>query len=201
MEKVFINCDASKDGVGYVTYQIKEDGKKSVIHIGSRALKENQKRWSANELEALAVAYAADQSKFFITNHPGEIKIFTDNSTICGMFRKDITEIENSRISKLFETITHFNIKLEHTSGKTNTIADALSRATTTVQNDLPDVDAPEPGDTVRRVARTTRSSPLSSACMFGTVHMLLFFVSCLSSLRPSTMNLGNLGTGNLGTQ
>ena len=141
LEKVYINCDASRDGIGYITYQIKEDGKKNVIQMGSSALKENQKRWSMNELETLAVAYAAEQSKFFITCHPGEVKIFSDNATICGMFKKDFTEIENPRISKLFESLTHYNIRLEHTSGKTNTVADALSRATTKVQDDMPDVD------------------------------------------------------------
>ena len=90
-----------------------------------------------NELEALAVAYAAEQSKFFITCHPGEVHIFSDNATICGMFKKDFTEIENPRISKLFESLTHFNIRLEHTSGKSNTVADALSRATNKVQEDI----------------------------------------------------------------
>ena len=41
--------------------------------MGSSALKNNQKRWSVNELEALTVAYACKQSKIFIPNNPGEI--------------------------------------------------------------------------------------------------------------------------------
>ena len=43
LEKVYINCDASKEGVGYLTYQMKMDAKKNVIQMGSSALKENQK--------------------------------------------------------------------------------------------------------------------------------------------------------------
>ena len=94
--------------------------------MGSSALKDHQRRWSTNELEALAVAYAVKQSKFFITSHPGEVLINTYNATIVGMFKKDFTEIENPRISKLLKFISHFNIVLQHTSGKPNNIADTL---------------------------------------------------------------------------
>ena len=108
--------------------------------MGSSALKDNQKRWTVNELETLAVAYACKQAKFFITNHPGDIIINTDNATICRMFKKDFTKIENPRISKLFKDIAHFNVVLQHTSRKENLVADTLSRNTDT---DIPDVDAP----------------------------------------------------------
>ena len=82
-----------------------------------------------------------------------------DNATIVGMFKKDFTEIKNPRISKLFEDISHFNVKLQHTSGKENVISDTLSRTTKKNEDDIPDVDAPEPGETVRRVTRSTRQS------------------------------------------
>ena len=68
--------------------------------MASSALKVNQKRWTANKLETLAVAYACKQAEFFITNHLGDIIINTDNATICEMFKKDFTEIKNLRISK-----------------------------------------------------------------------------------------------------
>ena len=57
------------------------------------------------------------------------------------------------------EDISHYNINLQHTSSKTNIIADALSRVTRKIEEDIPDVDAPVPGDTMRRVTRSTRSS------------------------------------------
>ena len=72
---------------------MKDISKRNVIQMGLSALKENQKRWSTNELEAPAVAYAVDQSKFFITTHPGTVKIITNNATIFRMYKKDFTEI------------------------------------------------------------------------------------------------------------
>ena len=48
---------------------------------------------------------------------------------------------------------------LQHTSGKENLAADTLSRNTDKVEADIPDVDAPEPGEVTRRIARTTRQS------------------------------------------
>ena len=48
---------------------------------------------------------------------------------------------------------------LQHTSGKENLAADTLSRNTDKVEADIPDVDAPEPGEVTRRIARATRQS------------------------------------------
>ena len=55
---VNINTDASLEGIGYVVYQKRKDGKRNITQMGSSSLKPNQTRWSTNELEALAVAYA-----------------------------------------------------------------------------------------------------------------------------------------------
>ena len=59
INEIHINTDTSKEGIGYVVYQIRGDGKRNVIQMGSSALKNHQKRWSINKLEALAMTYPA----------------------------------------------------------------------------------------------------------------------------------------------
>ena len=87
--------DVSREGIVYVAYQKGPDGKRNIIQMGSSALGDNQQQWSTNDLEAFEVAYVCKKSKFFITSHPREILVNTDNSSKVGIFKKKITDIEN----------------------------------------------------------------------------------------------------------
>ena len=55
-----------------------------------------------------------------------------------GLFRKDLSEIDNPRIVKLVGKTLHYNLEIEHVPGKDNKGADALSRMGCT------DTEAPE---------------------------------------------------------
>ena len=52
----------------------------------------------------------------------------TDHSPLKGVFRKDLSEIDNPCVVKLVEKTLHYNLEIEHVPVKDNKGADALSR-------------------------------------------------------------------------
>ena len=45
-----------------------------------------------------------------------------------GLFKKELSEIDNPRVVKLLEKTLHYNIEVQTVAGKENAAADALSR-------------------------------------------------------------------------
>ena len=56
--------DASINGLGFILFQKDEDGKASIIQVGSTCLKNAQVRWHPAELELLAVQYCLKNAIF-----------------------------------------------------------------------------------------------------------------------------------------
>jgi hypothetical protein len=55
--------------------------------------------------------------------------VVTDHKPLKGVFAKDLSVIENARLRRYRERLTGYNFDLSWREGKTNHIADALSRA------------------------------------------------------------------------
>ena len=55
--------------------------------------------------------------------------VVTDHKPLKGVFAKELAEIENSQLRRYRERLTGYNFDLSWCEGKTNVIADALSRA------------------------------------------------------------------------
>ena len=90
----------------------------------SRALKDTEKRYHINGLEALAIEQALKEFPPYIIG-TGTTIVKTDNSPICAILtRKDLT----GRLAKFQLAIQAYDTKLIHRSGKSNQIADFLSR-------------------------------------------------------------------------
>ena len=51
-----------------------------------------------------------------------------DHAPLKGIFNIDLSNINNPGVIELLEKTLHFNLEVEHVSGKTNKAADALSR-------------------------------------------------------------------------
>ena len=98
---------------------------------------------------------ALEHSKFYTVTNP-DIHVVTDHALIIGIVAKTHHEIDNTRIVKLNERISHYSLILSYTRGRDDHIADMLSRD--------PDdtMDAPELErniDTVRRIRRVMMRS------------------------------------------
>ena len=75
----------------------------------------------------MAVCWALDHARYYCIGAP-KIVIKTDHSPLKGLFKKDLSEIDNPRVVKLLEKTLHHNIEVQTVAGKDNAGADALSR-------------------------------------------------------------------------
>uniref|UniRef100_A0A183CLG5 RNA-directed DNA polymerase n=2 Tax=Globodera pallida TaxID=36090 RepID=A0A183CLG5_GLOPA len=122
-----ILTDASKIGVAAVLCQPDEKGNTRPIYFASRQCNRHESKYCPTELEALAVRFGTKKFAQFITMLP--TRIFTDHRALVPMF-KSKTETGNSRVDKwLMELNAKFILQVEYHPGKSNVIADVLSRS------------------------------------------------------------------------
>lgn len=123
-----IFCDAARNaGIGYVMLQKDAKGNKKLIKCGSRSLTDCETRYSATELELLGLVYSLIECKYFLLFGPS-FKVFTDHRALVGLFKKNLGDIENTRLQRLREKVAHLDFTVEWLPGKNNVLADVLSR-------------------------------------------------------------------------
>ena len=93
------------------------------IAFFSRKLKHTETRMSTTDREALAVIESLKHFKYLIMGH--EIIVLTDHKPVLDIFNKPDLSVNRAR---MFLTIQDYHPKLKYISGKSNVIADALSR-------------------------------------------------------------------------
>ena len=135
--KLHIHTDASAAGLGFVLSQPLEDDKedmyrlkRKIVTLGSAGLTPAQTRYSAVELEALAIFYAVSKLDYF-TRYAPLVEVFTDSKTCVDYLNMDLSKIKNSRILTIMEKLRSYNIKARHVGGETNFLPDRLIFLTT----------------------------------------------------------------------
>ncbi|PCJ22642.1 MAG: hypothetical protein COA94_08945, partial [Rickettsiales bacterium] len=123
-----ILTDASRlHGLGYALVQRNEDDSLRLIQCGSRSLLPAESRYATNELEALAIAWAITDCKFYLAG--ANFTVVTDHRPLVGTFAKPLGEIANARLLRIREKLVNFTFDIVWTPGKVHFIADALSRS------------------------------------------------------------------------
>ena len=137
-KKTCLRTDWSKQGIGYFlaqkhcnceegSYGCCQDGWQITL-AGSRFLLPAEKNYAPIEGEALAVAWALEQTKFFtmgcnnllvIVDHKPLVKIFGD---------KGLDEIDNPRLFRMKRRTLMWKFDIEYQRGVKNPFADAMSR-------------------------------------------------------------------------
>ncbi|KAK0425660.1 hypothetical protein QR680_009307 [Steinernema hermaphroditum] len=126
--RFIIMTDASTDGLGGVFCQPDEQHHLRPIHFVSRRCSEAERKYSATDLEALAIYFAISKLRQYIIDASRTITVLTDHRPLEGMFRKGISD--NKRTNRILaELIPHYRLEIKYLEGKKNVIADALSRA------------------------------------------------------------------------
>ena len=115
-----IQCDASKQGLGAVLLQ---DGQ-PVMYI-SRTLTETEQRYSNIEHELLAVVFALERLDHYTAGY--RVKVETDHQPLTSIWKKPISST-SARIKRLLLRLLQYDIDIHYLPGKSNVIADALSR-------------------------------------------------------------------------
>ena len=116
--------DASSQGLGGVLSQI-IDGKERPIIFLSRALRPAETRYSAYELELLAIVYCLTKTRTYTLGQ--QITVKSHHRPLKWLMTNPKT-ITNSRLARWVITLLDYDLRIEHISGKANRVADMLSR-------------------------------------------------------------------------
>ena len=120
-------------GIGFVLYQNADDLKEgedvSIIKANSSGLKDSQKQYSAVDTEVLALKFACDSSYYYLYGAK-EIHVFTDCSSLEGIFSKPLGDIKNVRIRAMVEKLMCYTFIFHHVPAEKNQIVDCFSRLT-----------------------------------------------------------------------
>ena len=98
------------------------------MHIWVSLLTSPETRYAVCELEGLAILYGIVKCRHYLLGMD-HFTVVTDHKALQGVFAKDLSDIENARLRRYRERLTGYNFDLSWREGKTNHIADALSRA------------------------------------------------------------------------
>ena len=99
-----------------------------VTLAGSRFLQKAESRYVAVEGEALAIAWALEQTRYF-TQGCTDLLVVTDHKPLVKLFGdRTLDEIENTRLLRLKQRTLPWYFKIAYLPGKTNFAADATSR-------------------------------------------------------------------------
>lgn len=118
--------DASDNAIGSVIQQRGDDNSWEPLGFFSKKLSPRQRKYSPFDRELLAIY---ESVKYF--RHMIELKsfiIFTDHKPITFAFKKP-TDSCSPRQFRYMDFITQFSTDIRHISGKSNVVADALSRS------------------------------------------------------------------------
>ena len=130
----YITVDASLIGLGAVLFQPNSKTKMQIISYNSRILTTQEQKLSTYDRELCAITFALSQYEFIIIGSQFPITIFTDHNPILFLFTRkgNLTP----RQYKAQMLLTKFsNLQIIHTAGTNLTVADMLSRDSSTINN------------------------------------------------------------------
>lgn len=119
----YIQCDASKVGVGSVLFQLSEDGEEHPLAFFSQKLNKAQKNYSVTELECLAAVSSIMKFRAYVEGLP--FTVITDHASLKWLMeQRDLS----GRLARWSLKLQSFNFTVEHRKGSQNIVPDALSR-------------------------------------------------------------------------
>lgn len=118
-------CDASKVGAGAVLMQEDECGYNHPVCYFSRKFTPAQMNYSTIEQELLSLILALQHFHVYVGPSGSTVQVFTDHHPLkyLSKFRD-----KNSRLTRWSLYLQEYNLKVNHIRGKSNVIADCLSR-------------------------------------------------------------------------
>ncbi len=106
--------------------QRQPDGTVGVVACVFRAAYPTERRYAP--IEALGVAYAVGKCEYYLRGNPHTTTVLTDHRPLKGIFRKDLTDVSNTRFQRIREKLVGTDLRVKFVPGKDNIVADALSR-------------------------------------------------------------------------
>ncbi len=117
---LILRTDASSVGVGGALLQKRAEGTEEPILFFSRKLAPAEQHYATIELEALAILQGLEKARPYVF---GPITIYTDHSNL-----RFLRSSANKRLQRWALLLNEFDLVIHYTPGRTNCVADALSR-------------------------------------------------------------------------
>ena len=114
--------DASVLGIGAVL-QVWRDEQWEAAAFYSRQAKGAEQRYSATELEALALVESIKHFSYYL--YGKTFTVYTDHKPLCQLLSSDRL---NPRLRRISMKLQHWLLRIEYLPGRENGLADALSR-------------------------------------------------------------------------
>ena len=119
-----LTTDASDTGFGAVLEQLR-DGRWTPLAFFSKAFRDAEKNYSAFDRELLAIHLSLRHFRAFLEGR--QFTVFTDHKPITTALNK-VSDPWSARQARHLSAVAEFTSDIQHVSGKTNLVADALSR-------------------------------------------------------------------------
>ena len=124
-----LTTDASETGIGAVLEQIRPNGTVEPLGFYSAKLDEREQRYPTYDRELLAIYKGLQHFRHLVEGHPN-FTIYTDHQPLTYPFTKKGVSNKryNARRAAHLDEITQITSNIKHISGKSNIVADMLSR-------------------------------------------------------------------------
>lgn len=119
----YIRCDASSKGVAGAIYQFDDDGNVRPVSFCSRLLQPAERNYTVTEQEMLAIIYTLKTHYFFLMGN--KIQLYTDHQALTFIKHHPFL---SPRLTRWLLYLANFDIDIQYIPGKSNEVADALSR-------------------------------------------------------------------------
>ena len=120
----YVECDASKEGVGAVLSQDDNEGIRRPISFFSSRLNKSQINYSASELETWAIVAATRKWRKYL-QAASAVEIWTDHNALQWLRRQ---KDPRGKFSRWLIELQSINYNIIYRKGKDNILADHLSR-------------------------------------------------------------------------
>ncbi|CAM9840032.1 unnamed protein product, partial [Heterosigma akashiwo] len=119
----YLECDASRTGIGAVLMQEVGDGMKAPIAYTSRLTTSAEKNYSVYDLELLSVVHACQRFRQYIYGR--HIKIFSDHVALRFLLS---LKRPSGRLARWLMILSELDYSIHYKRGVDNKVADSLSR-------------------------------------------------------------------------
>lgn len=121
-KEFYIQADASAIAIGGRLFQIINNNEHTIAFI-SRKLTQPEINYNTTERELLAIIYCLDKWKTLLLE--AKIIILSDHKSLSFLLN---CQLLNPRLSRWYLKMMNFNFEIKYITGKSNIIADSLSR-------------------------------------------------------------------------
>lgn len=122
-KEFYLECDSSNYSIGGHLFQIDENGDKAGIMFISRTLRPSEISYFTTEKELLSILFSLQKVRHIVLGH--KINIMTDHQALTFI---RTCKLLNPRLTRWILMLQEYNYTIKHCPGKTNIVADTLSR-------------------------------------------------------------------------